>query len=220
MTTTPHDAFVDLTSLTPDAPFPPSGTQDWRRLLPTLTGPSLTLRELELADAPALQALLSNEQVARFISPSPDSVAAFEKFIDWMQLNRGLGTYACFAVVPHGQEQPIGLFQIRALSPDFATAEWGFVLAASHWGRGTFLEGASLMLTFAFDTLGVHRLEARAAVANGRGNGALRKVGAVREAVLRRAFARDGESVDQALWSLLANDWREQRAAVPSAPVH
>ena len=37
------------------------------------------------------------------------------------------------------------------------------------------------MLDFAFETVGVHRLEARSAVANGRGNGALRKMGAVQE---------------------------------------
>jgi ribosomal-protein-serine acetyltransferase len=48
-------------------------------------------------------------------------------------------------------------------------------------------------------------------VANGRGNGALRKVGAVQEGVLRRSFLRNGEYHDQVLWSILAEDWRLQR---------
>jgi hypothetical protein len=39
------------------------------------------------------------------------------------------------------------------------------------------------VLAFAFDTLEVHRLEALVAVANGRGNAALRKFGALPEAV-------------------------------------
>ena len=51
---------------------------------------------------------------------------------------------------------------------------------------------------------GTHRLEARAALQNGRGNGALRKVGAVQEGVLRRSFLRNGEYLDQALWTILA----------------
>ncbi|MDE3153994.1 MAG: GNAT family N-acetyltransferase, partial [Acidobacteriota bacterium] len=53
-----------------------------------------------------------------------------------------------------------------------------------------------------------HRLEARAAVRNGRGNGALRKLGAVQEGVLRRSFLRHGEYLDQVLWTILADEWR------------
>jgi RimJ/RimL family protein N-acetyltransferase len=44
-----------------------------------------------------------------------------------------------------------------------------------------FVDGAKMVVDFAFDVVGTHRLEARAAVANGRGNGALRKVGALQE---------------------------------------
>ncbi|HEY7292842.1 MAG TPA: GNAT family protein, partial [Vicinamibacterales bacterium] len=68
--------------------------------------------------------------------------------------------------------------------------------------------GAEQVLQFAFDILGVHRLEARAAVLNGRGNGALLKVGAVQEAVLRKSFLRDGRYLDQVLYSIVADDWR------------
>ena len=67
------------------------------------------------------------------------------------------------------------------------------------------------MIAFAFDLAGAYRLEARASVANGRGNGALRKIGAVQEGVLRRSFLRQGQYHDQVMWSLLAEDWRAQR---------
>ena len=64
------------------------------------------------------------------------------------------------------------------------------------------------MIRFAFGTVGVHRLEARAAVKNGRGNGALRKMGAVQEGLLRKSFQKDGEYLDQALWTILDEDWK------------
>ena len=51
-----------------------------------------------------------------------------------------------------------------------------------------------------------------AAVKNGRGNGALRKIGAVREGLLRRSFLKNGEYLDQALWTVLDEDWREERS--------
>ena len=48
----------------------------------------------------------------------------------------------------------------------------------------------------------------RAVVENGRGNGALRKIGAVREGTLRQSFRKDGRPLDQHLWAILACDWR------------
>jgi RimJ/RimL family protein N-acetyltransferase len=63
-------------------------------------------------------------------------------------------------------------------------------------------------------------LEARAAVLNGRGNGALLKTGAVQECVLRQSFFCKGRYLDQALFSILEDDWRVRRADVrfPQAP--
>ena len=153
---------------------------------------ALTLRELRTSDAPALLELLTTEEVARFISPPPTTVEGFERFIAWAQRERAAGRYICFAVVPEGMDTAIGIFQVRQLDPTFATAEWGFAIGRAFWGTGVFSSAARLVVDFAFETVGVHRLEARAAVANGRGNGALAKLGAVREAILRRSFLRAG----------------------------
>ena len=75
-----------------------------------------------------------------------------------------------------------------------------------------FVAGAELVVDFAFEVIGVHRLEARAAVANGRGNGALRKIGAVQEGILRKSFLRGGKYLDQALWSIVEDDWYRSKA--------
>jgi len=48
---------------------------------------------------------------------------------------------------------------------------------------------------------------------NGRANGALRKLGAVQEGVLRRSMRRRGEYIDQVLWSVLKEDWGEHWVA-------
>jgi RimJ/RimL family protein N-acetyltransferase len=186
-------------------------TSDWKQALPVLTGSMVTLRELRLSDAPALLAMLSTEEVARFISPPPTTVEGFERFIAWTHRERAAGNYACFAVVPHGMDTAIGIFQVRQLEPGFGTAEWGFAIGSAYWGTGMFMDGARMVIDFAFDTIRTHRLEARAAILNGRGNGALRKVGAMQEGVLRKSFLRNGEYLDQALWTILDEDWRAQR---------
>ncbi len=187
-------------------------TTDWRRGLTELHGVKVTLRDLRLSDAPSLLAMLATEEVARFISPPPTTVEGFERFIAWSHRERAAGNYVCFAVVPAGSDTAVGLFQVRQLEPGWGTAEWGFALGAPYWGTGVFVDAARLVVDFTFDVLGVHRLEARAAVQNGRGNGALRKLGALQEGVLRRSFLRHGEYLDQVLWTILDEDWRRAKA--------
>src|SRR4051812_11510860 len=177
----PYQEHADtdaVVSTVPLAETPGAATNDWRHGLPTLNGSLVTLRELRSDDARSLFVALTTDEVTRFISPPPTTVEGFEKFIAWTHRQRHAGQYVCFAIVPRGSDTAVGLFQIRSLEPNFSTAEWGFALAPELWGTGMFRDGARLTIGFAFDTIGTHRLEARAMLENSRGNAALRKLGA------------------------------------------
>ena len=189
-------------------------SSDWRTSLPVLSGGSVVLRDLRASDAASLFALLTTEEVARFISPPPTTVEGFERFIAWTHRERAAGKYACFAVTLKGFDTAIGIFQVRDLATGFDTAEWGFAIGSQFWGTGVFETGANLVLEFTFETLGVRRLEARAAVQNHRGHGALAKMGAVQEGVLRQSFAKNGRYLDQVIFAILRNDWRGFRPRV------
>jgi ribosomal-protein-alanine N-acetyltransferase len=208
----PTRSYTDMPSVLAMPSGTTATTSDWKTQLPVLQAKGITLRELRVSDASSLLALLTTEEVTRFISPPPTTVEGFERFIQWAQREREAGRYVCFAVVPAGSDTAVGLFQIRQLDPMFGTAEWGFALGSAYWGSGLFVSGAELMIDFAFDVIGVHRLEARAAVENGRGNGALRKMGAVQEGILRRSFLRNGRFLDQALWTILPEDRYRSKA--------
>ncbi|RPI55044.1 MAG: N-acetyltransferase, partial [Acidobacteria bacterium] len=201
-------SFATCAAVTPT----PTIASDWREGLPILRGKGVTLRELRLSDAASLLALLTTEEVARFISPPPTTIEGFERFIQWAQREREAGRYLCFAVVPDGYDTAVGLFQVRQLDPMFGTAEWGFAIGSEFWGSGLFVAGAQLVIEFSFDVVGVHRLEARAAVQNGRGSAALRKIGAVQEGILRKSFLRGGKYLDQALWAILDEDGYRSKA--------
>jgi RimJ/RimL family protein N-acetyltransferase len=201
-----------MTGLTPVTSTLPAVSSDWTTGLPVLRGDGFSLRELKLSDAAALLLLLTEEEVTRFISPPPTTIEGFERFIQWTEGERVAGRYLCFAVVPDGNDTAVGLFQVRQLDPMFDTAEWGFAIGSAFWGSGLFSKGASLVVGFVFDVIGAHRLEARAAVQNGRGNSALRKIGAVQEGILRKSFLRGGKFLDQALWAILDEDWYRSKA--------
>ena len=206
-----NDVNVSTGRFSPVTKSPAIVSSDWRQQLPVLAARGITLRELKLEDAPTLFEMLTTEEVSRFISPPPTSVEGFEKFITWTHRQRAAGQYVCFGIVPDGMTAAVGLFQLRSMEPGFGSAEWGFVLGPAFWGTGLFMEGAQLVVDFAFETIGAFRLEARSAVQNGRGNGALRKLGAVREGVLRNAFHLGGTYHDQNVWSILASAWAEAK---------
>ena len=219
----PDRDHADLEAVNPAVPLAepaPRAENDWRNGLPTLTGLVVTLRELRASDARSLFVALTTDEVTRFISPPPSTVEGFERFIAWTHRQRAAGQYVSFAVVPRGSDTAIGLFQVRSLEPDFGTGEWGFAIASECWGTGAFVDGARLTIGFASETLGTHRLEARAALANGRGNAALRKVGASREGLLQKSFLRNGEHHDQALWTILGDEWRDVQPTSGSPRIH
>ena len=162
---------------------------------PTIVGKGLTLRGLRLSDAASLLAMLSTEEVARFLSPPPTTVEGFERFIKWTDRKRQEGTYVCFAVVPAGMDMAVGFFQVRALDAEFRTAEWGFALGKAVLGHRVCSSRARRTRSTSRSARSASPASRRAPpLRNGRGNGALRKIGAMHEAVLRRSFHRHGEA--------------------------
>jgi ribosomal-protein-alanine N-acetyltransferase len=212
-----------MTNLEPirfDAPaaVPPTEVvTDWKSGLPIFKSSRMMLRELVKSDAATLLALLKTEDVARFISPPPTTPEGFEKFIQWAIGQRQAGNQMTFGMVPEGFDHAVGLVQVRAIAPNFSVAEWGFAVGSPFWGTGLFLASARTTLDFAFQHTGVNRLEARAAVQNGRGNGALRKLGAVQEGILRGSLLKDGKYLDQIMWSIVASDWYRSQPISDSA---
>jgi RimJ/RimL family protein N-acetyltransferase len=189
--------------------------------VPTLTGAGVVLRPLRSSDAASLVALLTSPDVARFIAPPPATVDGFALFIERVNHQAWYGKHACFAVTLSDHDTAVGLFQVREVEAESRTFEWGFAIGSPFWGTGVFQATASQVLAFLFERMGAHRVEARAAVRNGRGARALQKLGAVQEGVLRRAFLREGQYLDQVLYAIVEDDWRASRAARASVvPVH
>jgi len=93
--------------ITTDAATDRRDATSWRAAVPVLQVKGVTLRELRLSDAPSLLAFLTTEEVTRFISPPPTTVAGFERFIEWTHRERAAGHYVCFGIVPDGYDQAV-----------------------------------------------------------------------------------------------------------------
>jgi RimJ/RimL family protein N-acetyltransferase len=182
---------------------------NWRAELPTLTGRFVTLREVSPQDLGPLVDLLAVSDATRFGMDDPITEVSVQELIERAPRDRANGTAFTYVVALSGGRTVVGLIQVRQLDPVFEAAEWECTIAPSSRGIGIFIEVARLIGSLTFGAVGAHRLEARVLLQNGRANGALRKLGAVQEGVLRRSIRRSGEYFDQVLWSLLKEDWGE-----------
>jgi N-acetyltransferase len=179
----------------------------WRQELPTLIAKLVTLREVVPQDLGPLVDLLSVADASRFGLEEPIGEVAVRAFIDKALQDRAAGTAFTYVIALGVSRAVCGIVQVRQLEPTFETAEWEITLAPSARGSGAFMETARLIGSFVFGAIGAYRLEARALVQNGRANGALRKLGAVQEGMLRRSIRRGAGYHDQVLWSILKEDW-------------
>jgi RimJ/RimL family protein N-acetyltransferase len=190
---------------------------DWRQELPTLATGLVCLREPIPTDLGSLHELLARPDASRFGLDEPTR-SNVQSLIARAPSDRAAGRAVTYTIELAATGETAGLFQVRGMDPAFEIAEWECTLAPSARGTGAFLEAARLVGSLVFDTIGANRLEARVLAQNGRACGALRKLGAVHEGILRRSLRRNGQYLDQSLWSLLRDDWG---GAVPSrARVH
>ena len=182
---------------------------NWRNELPTLTGRVVTLREPVSQDLGPLVDLLALGDATRFGIDEPLTGVAVQQLIERASRERSTGLAFAYVISLTAARTIVGLMQVRQLDPAFEAAEWECTVVPSSRGIGIFMEAARLVGSFTFGSVGAHRIEARVLMQNGRANGALRKLGAVQEGVLRRSIRRGHDYFDQVLWSVLKEDWGE-----------
>jgi RimJ/RimL family protein N-acetyltransferase len=187
---------------------------DWKKELPVLVSRQVMLRELSVSDLAPLVDLLSIGDATRFGIEEADAELAAQQMIDRAVRERAVGLSFTYAITIASSRAFAGVIHVRQLDPAFEAAECDCTIAPSSRGTGIFLESARLVGSFLFGSIGAHRLEARVLLQNGRSNGALKKLGAVQEGVLRRAVRRGDTYHDQVLWSMLKEDWGDHWVSV------
>ncbi|MGW5123928.1 GNAT family N-acetyltransferase [Streptomyces sp. NPDC004069] len=105
----------------------------------------------------------------------------------------------------------VGGLLFRVFDPATGTCEIGCWLEPAGTGRGLVTRGARVLIDWAFDERGMHRVEWHAAAANEASVNTARRLGLTREGVLRESFPHRGVRQDTEVWAVLAPEWREAR---------
>ena len=126
---------------------------------------------------------------------------------EWIALNAKRTTLANFAICD--ADGPIGSVGLTLREADYRhSAEIGYWLGQPFWGRGITTAAVRAVMRYAFETLGLIRLEAHIFARNQQSARVLEKVGFKREGLLRQASMKEGEAIDNELFAALKEEWR------------
>lgn len=105
----------------------------------------------------------------------------------------------------------VGGVLFRTMDLQHGTAEAGCWLEPSAVGRGLVTRAARVLIDWAVEQRGIHRVEWLVATANQPSIAVARRLGMTKEGVLREYFVYRGKRHDMEVWSVLAPEWRAGR---------
>lgn len=201
-----HLAFARVRSLVP--PDPPLEDAD------------LVLRPSVESDAGAIRKLYSEPDVRRWMgwdAELPDEADALAN-IERAAQSWNEGSWAVFRIVDAATDRVVGGANLHML--EHQTAEVSYFLRASARGRGLATRAVRLVTRWAFDELGIERIELRVHPENDASRRVAERAGFTREGVERASRAwPDGRRFDSIVFSLLASDPPSGDRDAPPEPV-
>ena len=178
----------------------------------------LLLRPLCPDDAAALFRMHADPEFMRYWSSEPwTSPARAEALIRNDQRELAAGEHLRLGIFLREGGELAGTCSLFHLSEQCRRAEVGYGIQPRHWRRGYMFEAVGALVGYAFDTLGLNRLEADIDPRNLASARSLEKLGFAREGLLRERWIVGDEVSDSALYGLLAGDWRRAEAQVDKA---
>lgn len=182
---------------------------------PTLVTARLVLRPLRHADAPGIFAIFGDRAVARYWSrPAMTAITQARRLVSNARAGYRTGDSMTLGIELADTHALVGTCTLFAFHPSNRRAELGYALASAQWGRGYMNEALVRLVSYAFDDLDLHRLEADIDPANAASQRTLLRLGFVREGRLRERWIVGGTTSDSEIYGLLRREWTCARPLV------
>ncbi len=179
---------------------------------PELRTLRLILREFDLEDAPSVQRLAGEWEVARkmVFVPHPYEDGMAEEWIASHRPAYEAGEHVTWAVTLREEGALVGSITLH-LHPLHDNAALGYWIGKPYWGCGYATEAAQEAVRYGFEDLGLHRIHSDHFGSNPASGKVMRKVGMTYEG-FRPEYYKKGEGYeDRVEYGLLARDWHKSK---------
>ncbi len=169
----------------------------------------LLIREFLESDFDQVHAYAQDPEVCRYMPWGPNDVAATKAYLDLvLSQQRDEKRDAYEMAICHLTDPGfvIGGVGMRLKSETDRSADLGYILRRSEWGKGIVTEAATALLNHGFSAFNRHRIWATADVDNIGSQKVLEKIGMQREGRLRDKTNLRGEFRDSFLYARLSTD--------------
>jgi ribosomal-protein-alanine N-acetyltransferase len=171
---------------------------------------TISVRPLAEGDRGAfLAAARASRELHRPWTTPPVTDAAFDAY-----LARAVGeTMACLVVVADKDDDLVGVYNLSEIvRGSFQSAYLGYYAFVPHDGSGAMRAAMPLVTTYAFDELGLHRLQANVQPENERSRRLLEATGWREEGFAEHYLLIDGAWRDHVMYAFTAEDAARHRA--------
>lgn len=178
--------------------------------MPRLIGSKVMLREYQSDDFASIRQWVNDASVTRYLSTrfwAPQTTVDTQEFLSRM-MQSSHNAYN-FVIADAADGRYIGQLDMFRVDWRLRQGEIGMVIAsAEDRGRGLGTEALQLLARFAFETLGLERIELEVHMQNAAAIRCYEKAGFVLEGIKRHAYYNDGAFSDLGMMSLLRQDWQ------------
>jgi len=176
--------------------------------LPTIETERLTLRPFILADAPDVQRLAGDRNVASSTLeiPHPYKDGMAEEWIAALQVGLDRGEDVTFAIVHRDEEYLIGCAGMSIRKRD-ESGSMGYWIGKPYWNQGYCTEAARALLEYGFEVLGLNRVYSAHFTRNPASGRVMQKIGMKHEGTLRQDVRKWGRFEDVERYGILKSEY-------------
>jgi ribosomal-protein-alanine N-acetyltransferase len=171
---------------------------------PNLETERLLLRRVEVNDVNEIFALRSNPETMKYI-PRPlvktteDALEHIAMIDAKIENNEGIN----WAITLKGNQKLIGFLGHYRIKPEHYRSEIGYMVLPEYNGKGIISEAVKEIVSYGFDVMKLHSIEAIIDPENFGSEKVLQKNGFVKEAHLKENEFYDGRFLDSVIYSIL-----------------
>ncbi|MFI6404447.1 GNAT family N-acetyltransferase [Streptomyces sp. NPDC050548] len=173
---------------------------------PVLTGEKTVLRPFTESDADGIWQLVQDPEVVRFTF-EPSTELTPERLRSWYATRADQPDRLDLAVTDPATGELLGEVVLHEWDTTARSCTFRTLIGPRGRGRGIGTEATRLIVGYAFEQLGLHRIQLEVYGHNHRARRVYEKVGFVVEGVRREARLRDGEWADDVLMAILDHEW-------------